>query len=134
MEKGAAVLAGDEPYWPPSTARADLAIAEAGLADQQRTEAAERANAVIAAEQVTRAEQNPRSLPRRALARLQQLRPKGLCQRPAGRRRRDGAPRRRVGLRQTRLQQEATERLVGNPAAAVAIVAAREAALAISNT
>ncbi|SHG99674.1 membrane fusion protein, multidrug efflux system [Kaistia soli DSM 19436] len=133
VRKGDLLLALEaEPYsLAVAQARADLAIAEAGLADQQRTEAAERSNAVIASEQVTRAEQNL-SLATQTLARLQQLRPKGYV---SAQQVDDAATARRdaeVSLRQARLQQDAAEKLVGNPAAAAALVAAREAALAIA--
>lgn len=133
VKKGDVLFSLDaEPYrLAVAQARADLAIAEAGLADQQRTEAAERTNAVIASEQVTRAEQNL-DLATQTLARLQQLRPKGYV---SAQQVDDAATARRdaeVSLRQAKLQQEAAERLVGNPAAAAALVAAREAALAIA--
>ncbi len=133
VRKGDLLLALEpEPYrLAVEQARADLAFAEAGLVDQQRTEAAERSNAVIAGEQVTRAEQNL-SLAVQTLERLLQLRPKGYV---SAQQVDDAATARRdaeVSLRQARLQQEAAEKLVSNPAAAAALIAARRAALAIA--
>ncbi|MDQ0345653.1 multidrug transporter subunit MdtN [Ancylobacter vacuolatus] len=112
-------------------ARADLKLAEAALADKQRTVTAERANAVIAQDQVTRARQNL-ALATQTLARLEALRPKGYV---SAQQVDDAATAKRdaeVSLRQAIQQEAAALVLVSDTAAAVALVEARRAALAIA--
>lgn len=112
-------------------AKADLALAEAALADKQRTVTAERANAVIAQEQVTRARQNL-ALATQTLARLEALRPKGYV---SAQQVDDAATAKRdaeVSLKQAVQQEAAAAVLVSDTAAAVALVEARRAALAIA--
>lgn len=112
-------------------ARADLKLAEAALADKQRTVSAERSNAVIAQEQVTRARQNL-ELATQTLGRLESLRPKGYV---SAQQVDDAATAKRdaeVSLKQALHQQEAAVALVSDTAAAVALVEARRAALAIA--
>ncbi|MBB3808343.1 multidrug transporter subunit MdtN [Pseudochelatococcus contaminans] len=110
---------------------ADLKIAEAALADSERTVSAERSNAVIAQEQVKRAEVNLQ-LATHTLERLQALRPKGYV---SAQQVDDAATLKHdaeVSLRQARHQLEAANALVSNAAAATALVEARKAALAIA--
>lgn len=110
-------------------AKADLAIAEAALEDRQRAVSAERSNAVVAREQVTRARTNL-ALATRTLARLQSLRPNGYV---SAQQVDDAATAERdaeVSLRQAELQQDAADTLVSTMRAATALVAARRAALA----
>ncbi|WP_415659447.1 multidrug transporter subunit MdtN [Roseateles sp.] len=112
-------------------ARADLRIAEAALSDRERTIAAERSNAVIAREQVSRARAN-QDLAVKTLARLEALRPKGYV---SAQQVDDAATARRdaeVSLRQALLQEEAARVLVSDAAAAAALVEARRAALALA--
>lgn len=112
-------------------AAADLQIAEAAYADRQRAISAERTNAVIAREQITRAQSNL-DLATQTLARLQSLRPKGYV---SAQQVDDAATAKRdaeVSLRQARHQEVAAEALVSDVAAAAALVAARKAALAIT--
>lgn len=112
-------------------AAADLQIAEAAYADKQRAVSAERTNAVIAREQITRAQSNL-DLATQTLARLQALRPKGYV---SAQQVDDAATAKRdaeVSLRQARHQEEAADALVSDVAAAAALVAARKAALAIT--
>lgn len=112
-------------------AKADLSIAEAALADSERTISAERSNAVVAREQVERAESNL-ALATQTLARLQALRPKGYV---SAQQVDDAATLKRdaeVSLRQARHQLDAANALVSNIAAASALVDARKAALAIA--
>ncbi|MCK0209558.1 multidrug transporter subunit MdtN [Starkeya koreensis] len=112
-------------------AAADLKLAEAGLADKQRAVSAERTNAVIAHEQVTRARSNL-ELATQTLSRLEALRPKGYVSQQqvddAATAKRDAD----VSLRQAVQQEEAATVLVSDTAAAVALVEARRAALAIA--
>lgn len=111
--------------------KADLAIAEAALADQARTVSAEQSNAAVAREQVVRAEANL-ALATQTLARLQALRPKGYV---SAQQVDDAATLKHdaeVSLRQARKQQDAADALVSNTNAAAALVAARRAALAIA--
>lgn len=110
---------------------ADLKIAEAALADQKRTVAAETANAAIARDQVVRAESNL-ALATQTLARLQSLRPKGYV---SAQQVDDAATAKRdaeVSLAQALKQQAAADALVGNLAAATAVVEARRAAMALA--
>ncbi len=110
---------------------ADLKIAEAALADKKRAVAAEVSNAAIARDQVTRAEANL-ALATQTLARLQSLRPKGYV---SAQQVDDAATAKRdaeVSLAQALKQREAADVLVGNLAAAEALVEARRAALAIA--
>ena len=110
-------------------ANADLAFAEAALDDQRRTVSAERSNAVVSREQVTRAETNL-ALATRSLARLQSLRPNGYV---SAQQVDDAATAKRdaeVSLRQAELQKDAADTLVSTVGAATALVAARRAALA----
>lgn len=112
-------------------AAADLKIAEAAEADQARTVSAERSNAVIATEQVSRARSNL-DLATQTLARLQALRPKGYV---SAQQVDDAATAKRdaeVSLRQALHQEEAADALVSNAAASIALVEARRAALAIA--
>lgn len=111
--------------------RADLKLAEAALADKQRTVSAERTNAMIAREQVTRARSNL-ELATQTLGRLESLRPKGYVSQQqvddAATAKRDAE----VSLRQAVQQEQAATVLVSDTAAAVALVEARRAALAIA--
>lgn len=112
-------------------AAADLKIAEAAKADQERTVSAERSNAVIATEQVSRARSNL-DLATQTLARLEALRPKGYV---SAQQVDDAATAKRdaeVSLRQALHQEQAADTLVSNAAAAIALVEARRAALAIA--
>ncbi|WP_428030425.1 multidrug transporter subunit MdtN [Ancylobacter sp.] len=111
--------------------RADLALAEAALADKQRTVTAERANAVVAQDQVTRARQNL-ELATQTLRRLEALRPKGYV---SAQQVDDAATAKRdadISLKQALQQEGAAVALVGDTAASVAMVEARRAALAIA--
>lgn len=110
---------------------ADLKIAEAALADSRRAVSAEQSNAIIAQEQVKRAESNL-ALATQTLARLQALRPKGYV---SAQQVDDAATLKRdaeVSLRQAKHQLDAANALVSNEAAATALVEARKAALAIA--
>ncbi|TCK28589.1 multidrug efflux system membrane fusion protein [Ancylobacter aquaticus] len=112
-------------------AGADLKLAEAALADKQRTVTAERSNAVIAQGQITRARQNL-ALTTQTLARLEALRPKGYV---SAQQVDDAATAKRdaeVSLKQAIQQEAAALVLVSDTAAAVALVEARRAALAIA--
>ena len=110
---------------------ADLRIAEAAYADKQRMVSAERSNAIIAREQISRAQSNL-SLATQTLARLQALRPKGYV---SAQQVDDAATAKRdaeVSLKQAQHQEKAADALVSDVAAAAALVAARKAALAIA--
>ncbi len=110
---------------------ADLQIAEAAQADKLRAVSAERSNAAIAHEQVTRAKQNL-DLASQTLARLEPLRPKGYV---SAQQVDDAATAKRdaeVSLKQAVQQEAAANALVSDTAAAAALVAARRAALAIA--
>lgn len=112
-------------------AAADLKIAEASLKDSERTASAERSNAVIAREQVGRAQANL-DLATQTLARLQALRPKGYV---SAQQVDDAATAKRdaeVSLSQALHQEDAAAALVSNAAAAAALVEARRAALAVA--
>jgi multidrug efflux system membrane fusion protein len=133
VAKGDLLFAVDaEPYrLAVDQARADLQIALAALADQQRAIAAERANAAVAAQQVTRARANL-TLAEQTLARLTPLLPRGYVtaqQVDAARTARDDA---RTSLAQAVSQEEAADSLVSTLDASDALVAARRAALAIA--
>jgi len=112
-------------------AAADLRVAEATHADAVRAASAEQSNAVIAQEQIARAQSNL-DLATQTLARLEALRPKGYVSAQqvddARTARRDAE----VSLSQALKQQEAAEALVTDAAAAAALVEARKAALAIA--
>ncbi len=112
-------------------AAADLKVAEASHADALRAVAAETSNAVIAEEQISRAQSNL-ELATQTLERLQALRPKGYVSAQqvddALTARRDAE----VSLSQALNQREAAAALVSNAAAAAALVEARKAALAIA--
>lgn len=112
-------------------ARADLKMAEAALAEQRRTIAAERSNASIASGQITRARANL-ALAEQTLARLLPLLPKRYVtaqQVDDARTARDDA---RTSLAQAEKQAEAADSLVSTLDAAEALVEARRAALAIA--
>lgn len=112
-------------------ARADLRFAEATRDGQRRTISAERSNAAIAAEQVTRARTNL-ALAEQTLARLTPLLPKGYVtaqQVDDARTARDDA---RTSLAQANRQAEAADSLVSTLDASDALVEARRAALAIA--
>ncbi|MFG1419219.1 multidrug transporter subunit MdtN [Xanthobacter sp. V0B-10] len=112
-------------------AAADLRMAEAALADRERAVAAERSNAVIAREQVTRARSNL-DLATQTLARLEALRPKGYV---SAQQVDDAATAKRdaeISLKQALQQQAAADALVSDVAAATALVAARRAALGLA--
>ncbi len=112
-------------------ATADLRMAEAALADRERAVSAERSNAVIAREQVTRARSNL-DLATQTLARLEALRPKGYV---SAQQVDDAATAKRdaeVSLKQALQQQAAADALVSDVAAATALVAARRAALGLA--
>tara|TARA_R110002020_G_scaffold26460_16_gene85497 strand:+ start:2377 stop:3423 length:1047 start_codon:yes stop_codon:yes gene_type:complete len=112
-------------------AAGDLAIAEAALADRRREIEAEQRNAEIATGQVDRAEENL-AYATGTLARLLPLAPKGYVSAQevdtAATAKRDAE----ISLREAQRQAEAADALVGNPAAAQALVQAREAALSIA--
>lgn len=112
-------------------AAGDLAIAEAALADRRREIEAEKRNAEIATGQVDRAEENL-AYATATLDRLLPLRPKGYVSAQevdtAATAKRDAE----ISLREAQRQAEAADALVGNPAAAQALVQAREAALSIA--
>ncbi len=122
----------DEPYrLAAQKAAADLAVAEAALETQRRTISAEKSNAQIAGEQVTRARTNL-ALAEQTLARLSALLPKGYVtaqQVDDARTARDDA---RVSLTQALKQAEAADVLVSTLDGAKALVDARRAALAIA--
>lgn len=110
---------------------ADLKLAEAALETQRRNIAAEQANAEIASQQIDRARTNL-ALAEATLARLTALAPKGYVSRQQvddARTARDDA---RVSLTQAIKQSEAAARLVGTLDEAQALVAARQAALAVA--
>lgn len=112
-------------------AAADLRAVEATLETQRRTIKAEQSNAVIAQEQVTRAQANL-ALAEQTLARLVALRPKGYV---SAQQVDDAATAKRdaeVSLRQALQQAAAADALVTSAAAAEALVEARRAALAIA--
>ncbi|MFG1393087.1 multidrug transporter subunit MdtN [Xanthobacter agilis] len=111
---------------------ADLRMAEAARADRARAVAAERSNAVIAREQVTRARSNL-DLASQTLARLEALRPKGYV---SAQQVDDAATAKRdaeISLKQALEQQAAADVLVSDVAAATALVEARQAALALAD-
>ncbi|WP_018698426.1 multidrug transporter subunit MdtN [Amorphus coralli] len=112
-------------------AAADLAIAEAALADRRREIEVERRNADIAVGQVERAEENL-AYATETLNRLLPLEPKGYVSAQevgtATTAKRDAE----ISLREAQRQAEAADALIGNPAAAQALVQAREAALSIA--
>lgn len=112
-------------------AAADLRVAEAGHADALRTASAEQSNAVIAQEQVTRAQSNL-DLATQTLARLEPLRPKGYVSAQQVDDARTAKRDAEVSLSQALKQQEAAAALVTDAAAAAAVVEARKAALAIA--
>ena len=110
---------------------ADLKLAEAALETQRRNIAAEQANAEIASQQIERARTNL-ALAEATLTRLTALLPKGYVSRQQvddARTARDDA---RVSLSQAVKQSEAAARLVGTLDEARALVAARQAALAVA--
>lgn len=112
-------------------ARADLKIAEATHDAQKRTISAERSNAAIAGEQITRARTNL-ALAEQTLARLTPLLPKGYVtaqQVDDARTARDDA---RTSLAQAVKQAEAADSLVSTLDGSQALVEARRAALAIA--
>ncbi|MEW5425245.1 multidrug transporter subunit MdtN [Amorphus sp. 3PC139-8] len=112
-------------------AAGDLAIAEAALSDRRREIEAERRNAEIATGQVERAEENL-AYATDTLNRLLPLQPKGYVSAQevdtAATAKRDAE----ISLREAQRQAEAADALIGNPAAAQALVRAREAALSIA--
>ena len=112
-------------------AASDLRLAEAALEDREREIRAETQNAAIAEGQVARAQQNL-LLASQTVRRLEPLRPKGYVSEQefdtAVTAERDAE----ISLREAQQQSEAAGALVGNPAGAAALVAAREAALAIA--
>ncbi|CAH1659551.1 Multidrug efflux system membrane fusion protein [Hyphomicrobiales bacterium] len=112
-------------------ATADLRIAEAALATQQRTILAEASNAAIAGEQVVRARSNL-ALATQTLDRLAALRPKGYV---TAQQVDDAATAKRdaeVSLKQALAQVEAAKALVNSADAAEALVQARKAALGLA--
>ncbi|MGQ3676533.1 multidrug transporter subunit MdtN [Xanthobacter sp. TB0139] len=111
--------------------RADLELAEAALETQHRSIAAEKANAEIADQQITRARTNL-ALTEATLARLTALAPKGYVTRQQvddARTLRDDAE---VSLAQAIKQKEAADKLVTSAASGEALVRARRAALAMA--
>ncbi|MBN9022695.1 MAG: multidrug transporter subunit MdtN [Rhizobiales bacterium] len=112
-------------------AAADLKVAEASYADARRAVSAETSNAVIAEDQITRAQSNL-DLATQTLSRLEALRPKGYVSAQqvddAMTAKRDAE----VSLSQALKQREAADALVSDAAAAAALVEARKAALAIA--
>ena len=102
-------------------AAGDLAIAEAALSDRRREIEAEKRNAEIATGQVDRAEENL-AYATATLDRLLPLAPKGYVSAQevdtAATARRDAE----ISLREAQRQAEAADALVGNPAAAQALV------------
>lgn len=111
--------------------RADLALAEAALAAQRRTIAAERSNAVIATQQVERARANL-ALAEATLNRLLPLAPKGYVTAQQVDDARTARADAQTSLDQALRQAEAADALVSTLAASEALVAARQAALAIA--
>jgi len=112
-------------------AAADLGIAEAAFADRERAVAAERSNAIIAREQVSRAASNL-ELASQTLARLEALRPKGYVSAQQVDDARTAKLDAEVSLSQAKHQEAAADVLVSDAAAAAALVEARRAALAIA--
>ena len=112
-------------------AAADLRVAEAGYADARRAVSAETSNAVIAEEQITRAQSNL-DLATQTLARLEALRPKGYVSAQQVDDARTAKRDAEISLSQALKQREAADALVSDAAAAAALVEARKAALAIA--
>jgi len=112
-------------------ARADLELAQAALGTRRRTIVSERAVATIASEQTTRAAQNY-ALTARTVERLRPLAADGYVPKQqldqAQVAQHDAA----VSLKQANVQHTASTQAVGNEDDAVAMVHAREAALAIA--
>jgi multidrug efflux system membrane fusion protein len=112
-------------------ARAELRMAEAARDAQQRAIDAERSNAVIAGQQITRARANL-ALAEQTLARLTPLLPKGYVtaqQVDDARTARDDA---RTSLSQAEKQAQAAASLVSTVDGSQALVEARRAALALA--
>jgi len=111
--------------------KADLLIAEAALAAQQRTIRAETSNAAVASEQISRARVNL-DLATQTLQRLTALRPKGYVTAQqvddAATAKRDAT----ISLNQALAQREAADALVSTLDGAEALVSARRAALALA--
>lgn len=112
-------------------AKAELAVALAGLDARQRQLKAEESNADIAAEQIARAQANL-ALTQQTLARLEPLAKKGYVtaqQLDDARTLHEDA---KVSLTQAKKQSEAAASLVGNLDAAQALVEASQSAVAIA--
>lgn len=112
-------------------ARADLAIAEAANRDQARSIRAERSNAAIAAEQVSRAQTNL-DLANQTLARLLPMQEGGFVSAQQIDDARTVQRNALISLNEALAQRDAAEALVGEIEGSVALVAARRAALAIA--
>lgn len=139
VQEGSRVRKGDvlfrlerEVYvWRVQQTQAELAIAKAALKAKGRVVKAESANAVIAKEQITRAQTNL-ALARRTVERLRPLVAKGYATQQeldiAVTAERDA----QISLSQAGSQLEAAQQLVGHDDAAVAAVEVAEAAVAIA--
>jgi len=112
-------------------AKAELALAQAGLTDQLRRIEAESANARIADEQVRRAQSNL-DLAKATLDRLESLAPKGYVTAQQVDDARTLYKDAQVSLRQAQSQAKAAQALIGQTAAAQAAVDVASAAVAIA--
>ncbi|WP_227870793.1 multidrug transporter subunit MdtN [Orrella marina] len=112
-------------------ARAELALTKAGLNDQLRRIEAESANAVIADEQVQRAQANL-ELAQSTLKRLESLAPKGYVTAQQVDAARTAQRDAEVSLTQASSQAKAAQALIGQTEAAQATVEVATAALAIA--
>ena len=139
VRENGAVRAGDvlfeidpEPYrLMVEQTRADLAIAEAAVEDVARNIRAERTNVVIAQEQVERARANL-ALATQTLDRLLPLEPQRIVSPQQVDDARTAKADAEVSLSQALRQVEAAEEMVGDEAAALALVEARRAAVAVA--
>jgi len=110
---------------------ADLALAEAQLDTRRRVLATEKSNAAIASEQARRARTNG-ELAARTVARLGPLTERGFVPTQQFDQAQVAQHDATISLRQAQEQQTAALRAIGTEADAVALVRAREAALAIA--
>jgi multidrug efflux system membrane fusion protein len=112
-------------------ARSDLAVAEAALRDREREVRAATANAAVAEGQLARAEENL-SFATTTLDRLVPLRPKGYVSEQEVDIALTAKRNAEISLAEAERQSDAAEALAGDVDAVRALVAAREAALAIA--
>ncbi|WP_374570093.1 multidrug transporter subunit MdtN [Phenylobacterium sp.] len=112
-------------------AQADLNLAQAGLETQRRLVATQRSTAVVAADQIRRAEAN-RALAERTVRRLRPLAAEGYIPRQQLDQAEVALRDAEVSLRQAREQQTAASGAVDTVAGASAAVQAREAALVVA--